>query len=346
MLTGGAQSSRTSAVMPIGFRLLLGVLLLESLLAADGTVSFNNNNLGTPRPVTFDSSWGALAGTGVRNGVADGKSFVAKLLFADSGVQIGAAANFRAATTTSPGTWSGGTRTIVGVPLGTPVMLKVVVTELGSDRVLGESAPFLFRDPLSKPPLATDDFMVEFQGFSIHRTGSSGSVVVNPSVKCPGEAGPITIPVREGETASLSPEVDPVTAELVRLAPKSLEVGKWSGVYPNMEFASRLGFYGTSSFEVYYSLGAGVTCSRTVNLEVAPNVARFGPQLRADPRRPGVFSLLGLVDRSYRIQTSTDLVNWFDWGTKRGSLSALELDMAGWISAAGRGCVYVRALNP
>lgn len=34
----------------------------------------------------------------------------------------------------------------------------------------GESAVFAFKDPLSSPPGATDNFMVNFQGFSITQT--------------------------------------------------------------------------------------------------------------------------------------------------------------------------------
>lgn len=48
--------------------------------AADQTISFNNNNQGTPRLVTWDSTFGALAGQGVKNGTADGgaASYVAR----------------------------------------------------------------------------------------------------------------------------------------------------------------------------------------------------------------------------------------------------------------------------
>jgi len=47
--------------------------------AADQTISFNNNNQGTPRLVTWDSTFGALANQGVKNGTADGASYVAQL---------------------------------------------------------------------------------------------------------------------------------------------------------------------------------------------------------------------------------------------------------------------------
>lgn len=169
------------SVMNCLSKLLLVLLLLTAArsFAADQTISFNNNNLGSPRLVTFDSTTGALAGTGVRNGVFDGASYVAQLfrLLPDgSEVAIGARANFRASTTTQPGTWSGGTRTVTGVERGTLLVLKVKVWDnsvasyeasCGPGLLRGESVPFLFQDPLNNPPGATDNFMFNFQGFAI-----------------------------------------------------------------------------------------------------------------------------------------------------------------------------------
>ena len=152
----------------------------RSASAADQTINFNNNNLGSPRLVTFCPTFGPpLSGTGVRNGVADGASYVAQLfrVFADgSQVPIGATANFRAATTTSPGTWSGGIRTVVGVPQGTPLVLQVKAWDArfatyeaagAAGWSFGQSAPFFFQDAMNNPPGVTDNFMVNFQGFGI-----------------------------------------------------------------------------------------------------------------------------------------------------------------------------------
>ena len=158
--------------------------------AADQTINFNNNNLGSPRLVTFDSTTGALAGTGVRNGVFDGASYVAQLfrvLPDGSEVAIGAAANFRAATTSLPGTWSGGTRTVLGVPQGTPLQLRVKAWDNAyptaeeacrAGKLMGVSATFLFRDPMNNPPGSTDNFMVNFQGFSITCMPEPGTVAL------------------------------------------------------------------------------------------------------------------------------------------------------------------------
>ena len=152
----------------------------RSASAADQTISFNNNNLGSPRLVTFCPffSHPFLGGTGVRNGVADGASYVAQLFHVVGGTEIaiGATANFRAATTTSPGTWSGGTRTAVGVPQGTPMNLKVKAWDAAfptyeaawaAGKAVGQSATFSFQDVMSDPPGAADNFMVNFQGFAI-----------------------------------------------------------------------------------------------------------------------------------------------------------------------------------
>lgn len=160
--------------------ILLATLAVQAA-AEDQTVSFNNNNLGRPELVTFGSEFGALAGSGVRNGVADGASFVAQLnLVAADGtlVPAGATANFRASTTALPGTWSGGTRKLPGVSPGTAVSLKVRVWDSGypsfeaaaaANKGTGESAVFAFQDPLNNPPVASDFFMTNFRGFSINK---------------------------------------------------------------------------------------------------------------------------------------------------------------------------------
>lgn len=162
-------------------RLLLGLLLAGVCArAADQTINFNNNNLGSPRLVTFDfPEIGSLKLAPVRNGFfPEGASYVAQLfrvLPDGSEIPIGAPANFRPANTTQPGTWSGGTRTAEGVPQGTPLQLRVkawdnsqpttfeLARQMG--KLTGASAVFSFQDPMNSPPGATDNFMVNFQGF-------------------------------------------------------------------------------------------------------------------------------------------------------------------------------------
>jgi len=158
--------------------------------AADQTFSFNNNNLGTPRLVTFDSTFGALAGSGVRNGVANGANYVAQLFIQNANgslTAVGATANFRAAATTSPGTWSGGTRTATGVEQGTALNLIVRAWDVSagsydaavaSGKGAGQSAPFAFKDPLSSPPGATDNFLVNFQGFTISQIPEPSTIAL------------------------------------------------------------------------------------------------------------------------------------------------------------------------
>lgn len=161
-------------------KLLFGLLLAGVCArAADQTINFNNNNLGSPRLVTFDSTFVGVVGQGVRNGVFDGASYVAQLfrvLPDGSEVAIGATANFRAATTTQPGTWSGGTRTVAGVEQGTPLMLQVKAWDAAyptleaaaaAGKNFGRSAVFSFQDPMNNPPGVTDNFMVNFHGFVI-----------------------------------------------------------------------------------------------------------------------------------------------------------------------------------
>ncbi len=142
---------------------------------ADITVIFQNNVFTPSRLVTFGS--GNLAGTGVRNGVSGDASYVAQLIrLIDGGeIPIGGLANFRAATTTQPGTWSGANRTITGVNPGETVMLKVKVWDKSAATydqardtglMVGQSAPFAYSQPVVVA-LPSDTYMWNFLGFSI-----------------------------------------------------------------------------------------------------------------------------------------------------------------------------------
>ena len=160
-----------------------GILLLlagSSRLAADQIINFSNNNLGSPQLVRFCyPDFGSLHGGGVVNGLAGGPSYVAQLfriLPDGSEVAVGERANFRAATTTSPGTWVGSSRTVAGVPQGTPLLLQVKAWDAAfgsleaaaaSGKAVGVSAVFRFQDAMSNPPAPADILMVNFRGFYI-----------------------------------------------------------------------------------------------------------------------------------------------------------------------------------
>lgn len=157
------------------FALVASALALQ---AADSAVTFQNNVFTPSRLVTFDSTFGALGGTGVRNGVNGTASYVAQLFTVAGGVEtaVGATANFRAATTTSPGTWSGASRTLTGVNPGTAVNLIVKVwdnsvasydaAKAGFDKGYGQSAVFSYTQP-DPVLLPSDTYMTGFAGFSI-----------------------------------------------------------------------------------------------------------------------------------------------------------------------------------
>lgn len=175
---------------------ILSFAVAAFAVQAQQTISFQNNNQGTPRLVTWGSSFGALAGQGVKNGTADGASYVAQLFIkAGDGslTAVGATANFRAATTSSPGTWSGGTRTTT-VALGTDLNLVVRAWDVSAGsydaakaafgKGYGESAVFAFKDALSSPPGAADNFMVNFQGFSLTQ-----NIIPEPSTIALGALG-------------------------------------------------------------------------------------------------------------------------------------------------------------
>jgi hypothetical protein len=160
-----------------------------ALQAADSAVTFQNNVFTPSRLVTFDSTFGALSGSGVRNGVAGTASYVAQLFTVVGGVEtaVGATANFRAASTSSPGTWSGASRTLTGVAPATAVNLVVKVWDnsvasyeaasAGQNLGFGKSAVFSYTQP-DPVLLPSDTWMSNFAGFSI--TQSTG-VIPEPS---------------------------------------------------------------------------------------------------------------------------------------------------------------------
>lgn len=156
------------------------VISAFALQAADSAVTFQNNVFTPSRLVTFDTSFPGLSGSGVRNGVDGTATYVAQLFTVVGGVEtaVGAAANFRPATTVTPGTWSGASRTLTGIAPGTAVNLVVKVWdnsvasyEAAAATTLtgyGKSAVFSYTQP-DPVLLPSDTYMTGFQGFSIQQ---------------------------------------------------------------------------------------------------------------------------------------------------------------------------------
>ena len=169
---------------------ILSFAVAAFAVQADQAINFNNNNLGTPRLVTFGSTFGALSGSGVVNNAAgNAASYVAQLFVVNgtTATAIGATANFRVATTASPGTWSGGTRTLVGATQGAELNLQVRAWDnafssyeaaLAAGKGAGQSAIFTFKDALSNPPGAADNLMVNFQGFQINQVPEPSTIAL------------------------------------------------------------------------------------------------------------------------------------------------------------------------
>lgn len=142
---------------------------------AQGVVNFNNNVLAEPpdRTVYGPDMMTSLVGT----------NFVAQLLYgttADSLTPHTQTAFFRVATTTQPGTWSGGNRTLAGAGgVGTTIFLQVRAWDAGPNRnisydeafatgrLYGFSDVFSYSQVLSSPPASTDTQMLNFRSFSL-----------------------------------------------------------------------------------------------------------------------------------------------------------------------------------
>jgi len=158
---------------------LFAVTVITASALAQGTVSFNNNSAFATtanRLVTFPAS---LGGGGVV-----GQNYVAQLYYGVAGSAEGsltavasAPALFRVATTSSPGTWSGGTRTLVGITAGQTAVLQVRVWDnvafpagyaaaVTGNGVRGASALFDYTVPAAGSPPAAF-FMEAFRGFAL-----------------------------------------------------------------------------------------------------------------------------------------------------------------------------------
>ena len=153
---------------------LIGLLTISCVAGAawgQGTVNFNNNvTFATPADrLVYWSPGRPLVGT----------EFFAQLYFGTRGTAagsltaVGGLARFRVPTTSVPGTWSGGTRTLTGILPGQTARLQVRVWTLGGPspdggwyRLLGASAPFDYTVPPdgSSP---TAFFIENFRGFTL-----------------------------------------------------------------------------------------------------------------------------------------------------------------------------------
>jgi hypothetical protein len=165
--------------------LIVGLLVMASASAfAQGTVNFNNNGLLAGNPDSIKVFYGPQSDNKPLT-VAFG-TYVAQLYFGAAGtpesglipVTSNPPSAFRVATTTNPGTWSGGTRTLTGFADNAAVALQVRVwnTADGSDYgaaflknnglFTGKSSIFSYTVPAAGSPPAAY-LMTGFQGFSV-----------------------------------------------------------------------------------------------------------------------------------------------------------------------------------
>ena len=151
----------------------LALLCAPACVLSQGVVAFRNDNLTSP-PDRL-----------VRCGFNDplvGTTFAAQLLYGNDPASLQphpTLAYFRAPTTSSPGTWMGGNRTLTVGGVGTTIWLQVVVWDSGPNRTITfdqaraagfgaiQSTVFSYRQALSSPPNPTEDTkMHNFFGFS------------------------------------------------------------------------------------------------------------------------------------------------------------------------------------
>ena len=136
---------------------------------AQGVVNFNNNVLQAPPSRLVLSDTGApLVGT----------NWAAQLYYGTTADSLQAhtalPSRFRVTTTMSPGTWSGGNRTLAGGGVGTTLFMQVRVwdttrgaTYEAATGTKGQSEVFAYNQVLSTPAAPADTQMLNFQGFAV-----------------------------------------------------------------------------------------------------------------------------------------------------------------------------------
>ena len=152
----------------------LALLCAPACLLSQGVVAFRNDNLTAPPNRLVYCGVDPLVGT----------TFAAQLLYGNDPASLQAhptLAYLRAPTTSSPGTWSGGNRTLTGVGgVGTTIWLQVVVWDSGPNRTVtfdqarasgacwGQSSVFSYTQALSSPPNPAEDTkMRNFPGICV-----------------------------------------------------------------------------------------------------------------------------------------------------------------------------------
>lgn len=165
--------------------------------AADQVVTFSNKKGAfadnTARLVTYDATFGALAGQPVRSDAPTGSSYVAQLFVVNGAVStpFGTPAAFRTSTSASfAGTWDApaGGVTLTGIPQYTTVQLQVKVWDstagtydqaVALGKGAGSSTVFSFTDAHSLPIAgAFDQSMVNLQAFSISQVPEPSTIAL------------------------------------------------------------------------------------------------------------------------------------------------------------------------
>jgi hypothetical protein len=158
-----------------GFSICVAAMLLLGRLALGQTVNFNNNSLFT---TTADRLVRAEDGTPLV-----GTNYVAQLYYGASAGNLipvsNAPARFRTMTTTAPGTWVGGIRTLSGFSPGDTVILQVRAWDV-TGFSHGESAPFEYVIPVAGSGV-TNYYIENFRGFRLSLCHGSIRVVQPPA---------------------------------------------------------------------------------------------------------------------------------------------------------------------
>lgn len=231
-------------------------------------------------------------------------------------IPVGGTANFRSSTSTSPGTWVGATRTLLGVAPGETVQLQVGVWDTRAASyekaypcsfLSGASPVFDYVYSPSTPESPSDRFMKNFAGFYVSRPLSPcWSFVPRQSVATTEDkAVPVPEPTQVLTIFSWFSLLDGLSATN---ALSGRQLGRFVLEPSGVSYLPRPNTYGLEELTQVACCDELFTiCS--VYIHPSPN-RPYLAVIDNDQPRPRSVVLRGLSPKRYRVEQSTDLGAW------------------------------------
>lgn len=283
-----------------------------------------SNSFDPARLVILQDSWSwNHNGKGLVNGIPEESVRYLAQLFrivssngASVRIPVGGTANFRSPTSTSPGTWVGATRTLLGIAPGETVQLQVGVWDTRAasyekaypcDFLSGASPVFDYVYSPSTPESPSDRIMKNFTGFYVSRPLTPcWAYVPRQSVTTTEDtAVPVPEPTHILTISSWFSLLDGLSATN---EVSGRQLGRFVVEQSGVSYRPRPNTYGLEELTQVACCDELFTiCS--VNIHPSPK-RPYLAVIDNDQPRPQSLVLRGLAPRRYRVEQSADLAAW------------------------------------